>query len=120
MKIDWRRAAPIFLLGLLLGAVAGSWAQRAMMHHWRRRPDTSRMVEKMSRELDLDAAQKDAVKTLLESGRAKLDVLHKESVAQFEAMRAATRGDIRKLLTAEQQVKFDEMTARLEARNKRR
>lgn len=109
MKIDWRKIAPIFLLGLVLGAVGGSLAQRGLMRHWQRGPQTDRMLEKMSHELGLDGPQKDAVKALLESDRLK-----------FEALRAASRAEIRKLLTAAQQAKFDEMTARLEARNKRR
>ncbi|OGS39331.1 MAG: hypothetical protein A2506_06015 [Elusimicrobia bacterium RIFOXYD12_FULL_66_9] len=120
MKIDWKKAAPIFVLGILLGAVGGSWTQRAMMRHWKKSPDASRRVEKLSRQLKLDAGQKDAVKVLLEADRVKFAALHDELMARFKTLRGESRTEIRKLLTPEQQVKFDEMTARLDARSKHR
>ena len=120
MKIDWKKSGPIFLLGLLLGAAGGSMAQRAMMRHWKNGHEPARMVEKMGRELQLDAGQKEAVKAALESTREKISVMHQETEARFEALRAATRADIRKLLTPEQQAKFDVITARHEARMRSR
>jgi len=120
MKIDWRKYAPIFLLGLLLGAAGGSLAQRAAARHWKKGPHASRMLEKLGRELQLDAGQKDAAKILLESDRVKFEALHEESLARFQALRAASRAEIRKLLTPEQQAKFDVIAARHEARMKRR
>ncbi|MFA6091947.1 MAG: hypothetical protein WCU88_04925 [Elusimicrobiota bacterium] len=120
MNISWKRMFPIFILGLVLGAAAGSWLQRTAARRFMRGPDPAKMASRLSKQLSLDARQHEALLTLLEGRRAQLDAMRTEGHQKFEALRASTDAEVRKLLTPEQQPKFDALIARWEARHKHR
>jgi hypothetical protein len=106
-----KRGWPIFLLGLALGAAAGSWGQRA---HYRREMQTNpdhhrQMVEKLSRELGLDEKQKAAVTAILDSRKADVDKLRAETFARLLAIRTSADAEIVKSLTPEQAAKLEAM-----------
>ncbi|OGR60197.1 MAG: hypothetical protein A2X36_03470 [Elusimicrobia bacterium GWA2_69_24] len=77
------------------------------------------MVEKFSRELKLDAAQKDAVRAVLESRRESMRAFKKETGARFDEIRLSMDSEIKKVLTPEQQKAFDAMHERMAARRRR-
>lgn len=118
MKPAAKAAAPVFLLGLVLGALVGAVAQRSVMRRHMGPPDPQRMVRRLSRDLSLDEAQKTSVLAALESRRPQMESLRREGDAKFEALRAETNADIRRLLKPEQIVKFDELVERWEKRHK--
>jgi hypothetical protein len=113
-------AMSAFLFGAILGAVAGSWGQRAMFHRMRKGPDLARMMNKLNRELVLDEKQQAEIHTVLDARKTELDALKKDAQARFEAIRTATDADLRKSLRSDQQAKFDVMTARWRARMRER
>jgi hypothetical protein len=85
MSISWKQAVPVFALGLLLGAAGGSWAHRMAVRRFMRDglPRPERMLDNLSRELKLDAGQKDALKKVLEAQHEKMQVFHLEAAAKF-------------------------------------
>ena len=120
MRIYWKQAVPVFVLGLILGAAAGSWAHRAAFRRFAKEgPGTERMLARQSRELKLDAGQQEAVRKVLESQHAQMKALHQETAAKFEELSASFKGEVKKALSPEQQAKFEAMTARWEAHRKR-
>jgi Spy/CpxP family protein refolding chaperone len=111
MKSVWARAAPVFLLGLALGAVAGSWGQRAVI---RRRmqgdPNHQRMMlDKLSRELSLDEKQKAAISAVMDSKKTDIDRLKTETFARLESIRTSADAEMAKVLTPEQAAKLESM-----------
>ena len=120
MKLEWKQIMAAFLIGSLAGGAIGSRFQRAAFHKfWRQGPRTERMLRKFTHDLDLDAQQQDGVKTLLEKQREKIMALHREKSEQFHKVRAELRSELRRLLTPEQQMKFDKIAARWDGRRKR-
>jgi len=107
-------AVPALLLGLALGAAAGSWGQRALSHR-RMENDSNHqraMLDKLSRELGLDEKQKAAVSAIMESRRADVDQLKAETFVRLEAIRKSADADMAKALTPEQAAKLEAMHRR--------
>ena len=119
MRIDWRQAVPALLLGALLGLWAGHWISRSAHEKLLSRgPDTEHVLRKFTAELALDAKQQQDFKTVLESYRGRLQALHEDSAKRFDEVRLSMRADLSKLLSPDQQKRFQEMQARWEARHK--
>jgi hypothetical protein len=113
---------PMFVLGLLSGAALGSWGQRALFH---RRgpgetPDAQRALDRLDRELHLEATQKDAVKKILLAKQIEIVAQEKEHREKAEALRQSVRRELSVVLTADQQVKFAAMCERADKRFKER
>ena len=111
MKPSWRSVAPALLLGLALGAAAGSWGQRAV---FRRRvhkdPNHGRMMlDRMSRELGLDEKQREAVTLVMDSRMTDIDKLKAETFGRLEAIRESADAEMAKILTPEQAAKLKAM-----------
>ncbi len=117
-----RAALTTFLLGLIVGAAAGSWGQRAMFRRFMKKggPDAGHMIRKLDRELALDENQKGAILTVLGTRKTEIEGVKKECQTRFDGLRASTNSDIRKTLRSEQQSKFDALVARWEQRRKER
>jgi Spy/CpxP family protein refolding chaperone len=116
-----RRAAPAFALGLALGEALGSWGQRALFRRaFRRPPDPQRMIDRLARRLNLDAAQKAGVSRAFAAHRADVEALKASAFSRFEAIRDATNADILKVLTPAQAEKFGRMIARRKERLRKR
>ena len=107
MKRGW----PVFLLGLALGAAAGSWGQRVAFHRaMQTDPDHHRqMLDKLSRELSLDEKQKGEVSAILDSRKAEVDKLRADTFARLLAIRTSADAEIAKSLTTEQAAKLEAM-----------
>lgn len=120
MRPEWRQVVPVFVIAFVLGAAAGSWAQR--MRGPRRGllpPPAAKIVARLSRELALDAGQRGAVLALLEARRPATEALHKETFDKMEVLRRSAQTEIRALLRPDQQAKFDAFSARMEARRRK-
>lgn len=111
MRFDWKQVLPALLLGCLLGFWTG-----AILGHRRAPRGPERMLDKFSRELRLEAGQRDSVKTVLETFRPRFDAQNERLLE----LRMDMNKEIAKLLDPEQQKRFQEMQARWEARHKRR
>lgn len=121
MNLRWRQITAAFLSGCLAGGLIGARLQRSAFHKfWQQGPQTGRLLKKFTRDLGLDANQQESVKTLLEKHREKVLALHKETSAKFDQVRLEMRGEIRKLLSPEQQKKLDAIAARWDERRKSR
>ena len=119
MKLDWKQVLPALLLGCLIGLWAGAWMHRAALRHMRAdMSDTQRLLDRFNAELKLDAGQKEAVKSILESYRAQMKALHEDSFKRFGEIRASMRGDISRLLNPEQLKRFQDIQSRWDARHK--
>jgi hypothetical protein len=119
MKLPWKQAVPLLLIGLLCGLWAGVFLPRAAL--WCRRHRGAGIdpsLNKISRELKLDSRQQEAVKAVLESYRVETKALHEEVATRLAGIRGRINDDIAKQLTPEQQTKFQEMRARWDARRK--
>jgi Spy/CpxP family protein refolding chaperone len=109
-----KSGATVFLLGLILGAAAGSWGQRA---HFRRamRDEPARrrkMLERLDRELGLDEKQKAAVAAVLESKKGDIDKVKADAFARLESIRKSADAEMAKALTPEQAAKLESMHRR--------
>ncbi len=104
------KTAAVFLLGLIIGAAAGSWGQRVMFHRMMQRgPDPKRMVERLSHDLGLDDKQKAAVGAILDAKHDDVEAIKKDTFTRLENIRADADGQISKLLTPEQAARFDKI-----------
>ncbi len=111
------------LISLLIGIVFGVLIQRCQFHHggrWHPHDMKKHMISKLSRELKLSSDQKVKIEAIFDAQHPKMKALHDEMRPQFEALRKETEGQIRVLLDADQQKKFDEMSAKMQQRFKER
>jgi Spy/CpxP family protein refolding chaperone len=70
-------------------------------------PPARIIVERLARDLDLTADQRTKVEEVLTARRPSMEALQREVRGRFEAEQRSLRAEIRKVLTPEQQVKFD-------------
>ena len=116
-----RVAAFACLASLTLGAGAGWWAGRDLFpRRWSWEQRYQRMWERFSSQLKLTAEQRDQVKVLLEAKRQKMSALRVETRPRYEEIRRSTQAEIRRMLSPEQQKKFDRMEMEWQARRAKR
>lgn len=117
-----RKAYLYFVLTFLCGIIAGSaglFTYAWYSHHWSRPfrpPDPQRIVDRMSRDLNLTADQKQQLTEIINDSFQKHRALDQQVGEQYRTLRSETRDRIRKILNPEQQQKFDEMSRRYEQR----
>jgi len=114
MRPDWKQIVPALLLGCLLGL----WTGAFLGHRRHLPPSPDKMLSRFSKELRLEAGQREALRAVMESYRGRFDSLHAEAEARLSELRQAMNGEIAKQLDAGQQKKFQEMQARWETRHK--
>ena len=117
MKITDKYIIAAFCVGLLFGIAVGRFSARWWFrHHWG--PPTEkqlqRRLDRFSARLDLTAAQRTQVEAIFRTKREKMNALFEEIGPKLEAVRNSTTEEIRKLLTPEQQAKFDKFHAKHE------
>ena len=120
MTLAWKQIAVAFVFGACVGVVAN----RAYVRHRVHRPGAEaqfqqRLVNRLSAKLGLTPEQRTQVASIFEAKRQQLEALRAEITPQFEALRAATRAEIRQLLSPAQQQRFDVLEAAWEAKRKR-
>lgn len=115
--MQWRKIVPVLLAVFVLGAAAGSWAQRMRgPRHKMMPPPPARVVARLDREVKFDDAQRAAVLALLEKRRPEAEALQKETFEKIDAMRRSVHAEVRALLRPDQQAKLDAFAERMEAR----
>ncbi|MGA8367013.1 MAG: hypothetical protein ACLQMT_09470 [Candidatus Acidiferrales bacterium] len=110
--------AVVFLLGVLLGAVATHmWGERVWgqqnAYSAGRKP-VNQVVAEFTKELQLTPDQQTQVAAIIDDTRAQWKALYAPLDAQKEQIRQQSRARIRALLTPEQQPKFDAFMQRLD------
>ncbi|MGC2420050.1 MAG: hypothetical protein WA405_00195 [Candidatus Acidiferrales bacterium] len=110
--------AVVFLLGVLLGAVATHmWGERVWgqqdTYSAGRKP-VNQVVAEFTKELQLTPDQQTQVAAIIDDTRAQWKALYAPLDAQKEQIRQQSRARIRALLTPEQQPKFDAFMQRLD------
>ncbi|MDO8730459.1 MAG: hypothetical protein Q7J69_04660 [Candidatus Omnitrophota bacterium] len=109
------------LAGFALGIGTGWWAGRDLFPRrwgWEQRYES--MLERFSAQLKLTSEQTEQVKVLLETKRQKMEGLRTEIRPRREEIRISTQSEIRKLLSPEQQEKFDRMEKEWQVRRAKR
>jgi hypothetical protein len=114
MNLNWKQIVPALLVGCLIGF----WTGAFLAHRRHAPPSTEKMLSKFSKDLSLDAVQKDSLKAVLESYSGRFDALHEDAETRLSEIRGAMNGDIAKLLRPEQQKKFQEMQSHWGSRHK--
>ena len=77
------------------------------------RPESSsRLIDRLTDELQLSGEQRVKVEAILAARRQQLEQLNQDAVTRAETERAAMQSEIRAVLTPEQQKRFDEWLAR--------
>lgn len=89
-----------FVLGGLVGGAATTMADRGRHE---KRPS---YVERLTVDLELSAAQRDSVQTLLDQHQPAMDSLWEQIRPQFQSERQVIRNAISALLTPDQQAKY--------------
>jgi Spy/CpxP family protein refolding chaperone len=113
--------AAVFVLGILVGGAATTLADR-QAHKGRPQARAgdgrSGYLDRLTRELDLTAAQRDSVEAVLDRHQPAMDSIWRElrRSPEIAVEREAMRRDIRALLTPDQLEKYAAMLQRQETR----
>ena len=110
----------VLALGIALGAVAATVVNRHVYAARVRTPNTVRPVIRLTQDLSLTSDQAKQVSTILGDMQTKYDGIRQQMSPQFEQVRQQGREQIRKLLTPDQQPKFEDYLRRLDEDRKRR
>jgi Spy/CpxP family protein refolding chaperone len=112
--------ALLFLIGAFIAGIATGFAADRAMRHDRRGPGRGprSQVERMARDLNLTAAQRASVDSIIEGRRKQMRQLFAPIRPQMDSLMAlgkvigdSTHEQLRRVLTAEQREKFDQMHA---------
>jgi len=111
------------LLSFSLGATLGyfvphppSFKEGRAHKSFGERDMKKKMLEKMSRKLDLTEDQKEKVRQIFETSAPSMRKLHELTKPRFDEIRNTARTEIRKILTPDQIIKFEELNARTDER----
>ena len=116
MRISWTQVSLALLAGILVGWFAGQRALKEETYGWK----GEKMVERFSRELRLTPDQKEKVAQILESKRQQIAALRDQIRPRFEEVRNTSKAEIQKLLSPDQQQRFEKLQARWEASRRKR
>jgi len=118
-----RRAYLYFIVTFLLGVIVGGagvlfygWYGG----HWHRGFEKRRVVQRLTRELNLSDAQVKQLDQIMDDSMKRFEDLRKQFEPQFDAAREESNNRIRQILTPEQLTKFNDMLRRFEERGRRR
>lgn len=106
-----------FVVGLLCGAAAAAFAGGLMREDGHRGRGGRGYVERLTAELDLDAAQQDSLRAILDRYEPAFDSAWAEVRPRIETLRAGIRSEVRTLLTTEQRTEYDSLVARRSRRD---
>ena len=82
-------------------------------------PLRGRLIERLSRDLDLTTEQRTKIDAALAASRSRLDAMQNNVRDNFDAERRAIREEIRNVLTPAQQQKFDQVERDSRGRGRR-
>ena len=117
----------VFVLGVALGAVGHSVADRRVLGartqqpaFLQPRPNPPRAVSRLTSELDLTAEQQKQIGDILADMQHRYDVVHDQMNPQFAEIREQGHDQIRQVLTPEQRPKFEDFLNRVAEDRRRR
>jgi hypothetical protein len=111
--------AAAFLLGGGIGLITGMQVDGREHDHSRGRGGRGHL-ERLQHELDLTPDQRDSVRAILERHRPGFDSVWADTRPRYETLRDQVRSDIRAQLNPDQQQRYDDMIARLDAERRAR
>ena len=121
IKLYWHQILISLILGILVGINVGEWrAHENFGPHWKKGGVKKHMVERFSKDLNLNSEQKKQVESIFEKQHPKMMALHDEMRPKFESLRKETQNEIKTLLTPDQQMKMDKITAETDEKMKKR
>ncbi len=106
------------LIGVCLGFFGNDAVIRARIRHYSQIPGNmpEHIAQKLTVRLELDAAQQEAVRAVLQSYDARLQEARAQNRAALDALFTAMRGEIAVHLTHAQKAEHDQLLAELEKR----
>lgn len=118
----------VFVLGVALGAVGHSIADRRVLGGARNqspaflqpRPNPPRAVAHLTTELNLTPEQQKQVGEILADMQRRYDAIHDQMNPQFAEIREQGHDQIRQILTPEQRPKFEDFLNRVAEERRRR
>ena len=117
----------VFVLGVALGAVGHSVADRRVLGartqqpaFLQPRPNPPRAVARLTSELDLTAEQQKQIGDILADMQHRYDTVHDQMNPQFAEIREQGHDQIRQILTLEQRPKFEDFLKRVAEDRRRR
>jgi|GEM_PF-1460141 len=116
-QINWKHLIIGVLLGSIITVVVVKW--KHVRWQEMRQDRYQRLLEKFGSKLDLTADQKVKVAAILDVKRQKIDRIRSEVRPRYEEVRLNAREEIRLLLNAEQQKKFEELEKERDERRKK-
>jgi Spy/CpxP family protein refolding chaperone len=106
-NIRWNQVVIAFLLGSVVTAGILHCRKSFWRHDGKDR--YAKMLDRFNRTLDLTPEQRTKVAQIFEDKRLKIEAIRNDVGPRFEEVRRNASEEIRRILTPEQQVKFEEM-----------
>ena len=119
MKLEWKQITAAFVIGVFLGGIVAYRLAPSPFHRGGQRFH-QRLMERFNSELKLTPDQRVQVERILSDCRKELDKLREQAHPQFQNIKKSTEQKIRMLLSKEQQLRFDRLTAEMDARRAKR
>lgn len=118
----------VFVLGVALGAVGHSIADRRVLGartqppapFLQPRPNPLRAVARLTADLKLTPDQQKQITDILADTQRRYDAVHDQMNPEFQQIREQGREQIRQVLTPEQRPKFDDYLKHLDEERRRR
>jgi Spy/CpxP family protein refolding chaperone len=103
--------ASVFVLGLLVGSMGAGLYMKHQFPHPRRNPSEMRafLLKKFSQKLDLTEEQRDEFKAIIDQVGKRLEEHFRKTHSEIGEIIEPGFSQMRKLLSPEQQKKFDEL-----------
>lgn len=119
--ISWKTLLTGFLLGLIAGGGWGAWYAKEHGHLWDKPGGReARLLKEFTRELDLTEAQRQSVGAILQGQRERIKSIRSEIRPRMEEIRDQAGGEIRALLSPDQQGRFDVLQERMKEERRKR
>ncbi len=120
-------AALLLILTFLMGGIAGAVSHHIYQNHIATRstkspsqPSSQGITGVMASYLDLDAQQREELKTIISRSRDRYRALSQQFRPQYEMIRNETRQQIRHMLRPDQRPRFEEFLQDMDKRHKER
>jgi len=113
----WVKNLVIFLIGLFVGcAGTGFYIHHCFSRSWVNSGNHKHAVEVLDQELALTADEKIKIEKIFDDAAPNMESLRLETNKKLLAIRTNTMGNVRKVLTADQQAKLDTLKAKWDAK----
>ncbi|MCI0708409.1 MAG: hypothetical protein L0Y80_13100 [Ignavibacteriae bacterium] len=110
------------IVAFLLGGVGGGFVGKDYFNRGRshKKPERSEIRKHFAEKLQLDQRQQATVDSIVEVHRSKIDTISQQYSQRFKLQRDTLRQEIRKLLTPEQNTRYDEFIKEIDERDQKK